>query len=100
MSKHTEGPWEIYTWADHMPHAGMPASIGESDDLGMEADDVCNMVQLEDDQETWANARLIAAAPELLEALEDIVDSGEIPYCRSSPLVIAARAAIKKARGA
>jgi hypothetical protein len=58
-----------------------------------------------------ANARLISAAPELLEALERVEqrarESGECPFCRQPPEIgcapacplTAARAAIKKARG-
>ena len=36
---------------------------------------------------------------ELLEALEAIIDSGELPLCYSSPLVIKANKAIAKAKG-
>lgn len=68
----------------------------------------------EHDEESTANARLIAAAPELLEALSKMVDrityyaelkSGEIPniedwaYTYNSGDMIAARAAIAKATG-
>ncbi len=49
--------------------------------------------------EITSNARLISAAPDLLEALKAIVDSGEIPYCESSPLVKQAILAIEKAKG-
>lgn len=41
---------------------------------------------------------LIVAAPELLEALEAIIDSGELPLCYSSPLVINAKKAIAKTK--
>lgn len=49
--------------------------------------------------EREANARLIAAAPELLEALKEIIYSCEIPFCDPSELVIKARAAIAIAEG-
>lgn len=42
---------------------------------------------------------LTFAAPDLLEALETIIASGEIPNCYSSPLVKNAEMAIAKARG-
>jgi hypothetical protein len=46
-----------------------------------------------------ANCHLISAAPELYEALRNIVESGEIPYCQTSPLVVAAKTALSKAKG-
>ena len=46
-----------------------------------------------------ADARLIAAAPELLEALEDSLTALNIVYPNGSPVLNAARAAIAKARG-
>ena len=59
------------------------------------------------DQELEANARLIAAAPELLEALIDIADDYSERFDMDSPstnpgmkqVVAAARAAIAKAKG-
>jgi hypothetical protein len=39
---------------------------------------------------------LMAAAPEMLALLKEIVESGEIPYCESSPLVIKAKALIER----
>lgn len=56
------------------------------------------LVGANDDDESVANARLIAAAPDLLAALE-----GMLTACSHQreqwPEVIAARAAIKKATG-
>ena len=53
-----------------------------------------------------ANARLIAAAPELLEALESLVDQGMFGYVVDEPSyeeakaeILKAKAAIAKARG-
>lgn len=45
------------------------------------------------------NARLMAAAPELLEALEEILNNWFVGLPKGSPLEIAARAAIDKAEG-
>ena len=59
------------------------------------------MVECEDDQqtreETEANARLIAAAPDLLEALVQFVDEFDGCYADGEPAMIKARAAIAKA---
>lgn len=49
--------------------------------------------------EADANARLIAAAPELLEALERMLDECIIPNHRISDIEEKSRAAIAKARG-
>lgn len=53
-----------------------------------------------DDIQDEANARLIAAAPELFEALEELEALGslEIPHRRNAAL-LKARAAIAKAKG-
>jgi hypothetical protein len=64
---HTPGPWEIDQWAQHTRRAGFPASIGQPED----ADDpmsICTMDGDGDMATEWANARLIASAPELLDA--------------------------------
>lgn len=45
------------------------------------------------------NANLIAMAPELLQVLEEIIDSCEIPYCDSNDLVIKAKNIINKVYG-
>jgi hypothetical protein len=51
-------------------------------------------------EELEANARLMAAAPELLSALQAIADLYDTDEgCRSTPEYINARAAIKKATG-
>ena len=46
-----------------------------------------------------ANARLIAAAPELLEALQEVADCGAEAWGEDRPCVRIARAAIAKATG-
>lgn len=46
-----------------------------------------------------ANARLIAAAPELLAALESILAEADGGWFSESPVAKQARTAIKKARG-
>jgi len=62
MSKHTPGPWELKT---------VPTSIGKCHKIGpfnacIYVDNINSRKQ--SDEEMEANARLIAAAPELLEA--------------------------------
>jgi len=95
-TKHTPGPWT----AKHTPEssnqeyvvmAGPRWQIASVDFVG-------NSVTEK------ANARLIAAAPALLEALRALLDEAEqfakaIPPYSSSEAIASARAAIKKATG-
>ena len=84
--KHTSGPWTAVrrldnTWAVMAPHY---------EPFGPAPFDICNGLPDEE-------ANLIAAAPELLEALENLITvDDELLY----PVAIEqARRAIKKARG-
>ncbi len=95
MSKHTPGPWRV----------------GLADDTVVTTQDGDEIVLVQGDYgdpTAWpvmeANARLIAAAPELLEALQgllQLVDElrADDPNWVLVPEVIAARAAITKATG-
>ena len=86
--KHTPGPW-------------YPTSAGiVCKDIGDLQHDIATCADWS--EETEANARLIAAAPELLEALEpfgaiDLIES-RLP-AEFAMLVLRARAAIAKATG-
>lgn len=81
---HTPGPWFV-----------LQNPMG-SDCITAEDCTICSMPDWDDDyaNEEAANARLIAAAPDLLEALQGLMhkDCGE-------PAFFAARAAIAKATG-
>ncbi|RRV80383.1 hypothetical protein [Stutzerimonas stutzeri] len=88
---HTPGPWSIdkeERWVIHEPE-------GKSGTL------VVPEIYLDDD-EAIANARLIAAAPELLAALES-AQMALMGYTHQNAVTLAAlekaRAAIAKARG-
>lgn len=90
-TKHTPGPWRY--WTQRRP----------------ESEDTCTFRNLDGAEIlravtvtlTESDARLIAAAPELLAALEELVNAyiGDVTATRA-PEVIAARAAIAKATGA
>lgn len=93
MSKHTPGPWETDR---NNVHSGQIATIHHC--LNNDWVEVWSPNWPADEDEQEANARLIAAAPELLEALEGFVACWDA--C-ASPVEFAekARAAIAKARG-
>lgn len=90
-SKFTPGPWvakgtDIFT--------GYP--VGRS----QEPEEIIYAMQLYEVEGTQeANARLIAAAPDMYEALKAIIESGEIPLCYSDKLVVMAKQALAKAEG-
>ena len=91
-SAHTPGPWTILPNTPHFVRAMHPAE-------GMQP--VATVHHF--DGELSANARLIAAAPELLEALEAVLPDLEHYVATHGPgpdkRLAIARAAIAKARG-
>jgi hypothetical protein len=102
---HTPGPWTLDAGGWPLIINGPePWAEGTIDD-GAQADVVVLIDCLENSGRTYdypeeiaeANARLIAAAPELLAALEDVVRV----YARIGPdsVLAPARAAIARARG-
>jgi hypothetical protein len=81
MEKHTSGPWKL-------------TGHGE---LIIGRDQIYGEVAIAEAKFNWkANARLISAAPDLLEALQDLVNAQ--PEA-SLPILEQARAAIVKATG-
>lgn len=109
--KHTPGPWEVsgatHIWSPtaHANVASVSEPRGEGSDVGYQP----LKRNSPDFEEACANARLIAAAPDLLEALSDVLDAYEyaLQYKgdyftekHGDALVVEqARAAIKKAKG-
>ncbi len=63
-SKHTKGPWEAFIWDKNKPHE---IAIGATQADGG-ADHVC----IAEFKGGMADARLIAAAPDLLESLKQL----------------------------
>jgi hypothetical protein len=87
MSKHTPGPWRVVdSWNDYMVE-------GQNGEEIIWQDGPHNTPTI-----NKANARLIAAAPDLLEALVAIVGNSSIQRV-SDELHAKARAAIAKAKG-
>lgn len=97
-TKHTPGPWRIESHKRLVAENGYCVAILYTGDNGPDSDLVCK-----------ANARLIAAAPELLTVVErvralekSVEDKGllDISPVDLGELFSAARAAIAKAGGA
>ncbi len=93
MSKHTQGPWKY--------GIELSSRSGEwliSFDAGYRGRGIDIAETRPGSGQEEANARLIAAAPELLDALQDMID-----YYGSASATVealtAARAAIAKAKG-
>jgi len=68
MSKHTPGPWRLIVGAE-----GYYSVVSECKNLKDEDRIICDNTEYYPKEATKENARLIAAAPELLEALKAIV---------------------------
>ncbi len=88
MSDFTPGPWRIGT-----PPPNGEQTIGTTQGLMVAVATTGASVP------TKANARLIAAAPDLLEALIELADCGAEAWGEDRPCVKLARAAIAKATG-
>lgn len=99
MSAHTPGPWHIergtsvYVRADDAHHVGPICSIRSRLDYPGMDPIVAETLD--------ANARLIAAAPDLLAALRSLVmeHGGTLGCQRGDERAVAVRAAIAKATG-
>ena len=98
MSKHTEGPWvidEIQTEDYRVNISSYKSNVACAYHI--------NDDPVEPDEETNANAALIAAAPELLDALKKLVgwyDCFQLKEGEADlPVIVKSRAAIAKAEG-
>ena len=95
MSNYTPGPWE------HDSYIGLDP-YDDPDEPFVEIGGVRwmpNRVDIPAAIEAKANACLMAAAPELLEALENLERTSGLPAIVDDPSRVAARAAIAKAKG-
>lgn len=97
MNKHTPGPWHrsygnyVYQGSHWLTDRKRLIAIAEPSTRTQE-----------DWDQVFANARLIAAAPDLLEVLSEIVDEGRAYERKSSNKITwleKAEEIIKKARG-
>ena len=107
MVSHTPGTWSFSV--GNLVRVSAPGADGwQSPVVVCGVHRIGRLTGKERDAEVLANARLIAAAPDLLEALKaceawivDLAESGDAGFWDASkaPQVIQARAAIAKATG-
>ena len=100
MTKHTPGPWEAY----HVKSAGWSVRMANPREGYSSPDPVCCMAWWQfdipgiiDDAISGANAKLIAAAPDMLAALKMVLQHGRIDDSESRMAQVAS--AITKAEG-
>jgi hypothetical protein len=100
VALHTPGPWELRGLSDHVRVEHKTGVVSRINVARCGSSKPGRSEPLTHD-EVWANARLIAAAPEMLAALEQCAiacrNPSRVPDMRS--VVYAAEAAIRKARG-
>ena len=72
MNKHTPGPWTIHEWSD----GGLTVVGGDGEDVAEVSG------HFEDDEETYPNARLIGAVPDLLEAAKAFTEANSASIAR------------------
>ena len=89
--KHTKGEWKVQITKPLLP--GIQGQVHVLTDFGTSTQTIC---QISLRKEAGANAKLIAAAPELLEALQEIVLLSAHPE-ELNNIGIIAKNAIKKA---
>jgi hypothetical protein len=100
-AQHTPAPW-TYAYAPYVTQGGMELPAFE---IHGEGEKVCDTVEDQPIEAQEANARLIAAAPDLLDALQDLVgrDEKEARECGFTDDEMTwledARRAIAKAKG-
>lgn len=104
-AKHTPGPWGVRKWHNPMRITGNVHKVTDSEGYPcafVPAWDAPLEGQIDGTEEAKANARLIAAAPYLLEALErclNFIENTEGEMGETLSCGEYARAAIAKAKG-
>jgi hypothetical protein len=102
-TQHTPGPWQIWAADDSVIDVAVGPSIGGVAVCQIVTSNGIGIHTAEATERGAANAALIAAAPDLLEALEEMVKAFNVYAPKSVGgeynCVIDARAAIAKAAG-
>lgn len=100
MANHTQGEWFVDYGNHHSFYINCYPDSGGVAEIALVKADYIHSVPVTPD-EAEANANLMAAAPDLLAALEEITDQLErIGNSRDVPFIALALVAIAKAKGA
>lgn len=93
-AKHTPGPWRVKRSESKPAFNVVGTKVGCKYKIAR-----CPYISDDDKQEAEANAKLIAAAPELLEALQCLFNACEVLQVlpKNAPEIKLAKSAIKKA---
>ena len=101
MSKHTPGPWFV--------EQDQKTPIYVSPVARHEQVCICNVCPIDEDdsesgdflvdEQTRANARLIASSPKMLEALKAMITSYQYEASAENPALLMAKAAVFEATG-
>lgn len=94
---HTRGTWEVWE-RTQFDESQNQQCVCICDDAGDDAGDL-HEVAIIKGHNNAANARLIAASPDLLAALQNLVNACEFWEDQNDPALADARAAIAKATG-
>lgn len=98
--KHTAGPWSIWNFNDDPRHIAVGPEAGGIAVADVVASNAHGCYTAETEAQGMVNARLIAAAPDMLEALHLYLMDCELEKLEhNSDTYEAARAAIAKAKG-
>jgi len=102
MTRHTPGPWFVFKGDSETDRPGINSEDPSFSIVVYGTDDDDAGVNGRTVEERDANARLLAAAPDLLAALRDLINEfgGSVSVSPESPRAIAARAALAKAEAA
>ena len=99
MSAHTPGPWLAMPEECDRPYIRIRGTkIGKRHKIANVLTPIYDGVHEREAEQTRANAQLIAAAPELLEALKDVMER-LVDRNETDEAAVSARAAIAKAKG-
>ena len=96
MSKHLPGPWELMDIGDYGDFDGY-SRVLMSEPLSGDNPVRIAAIHTHGDDVSEANASLIAAAPDLYEALRDMCSTGGLDD--GTDIIAKAEAALAKARG-
>lgn len=104
MSKHTPGPWRLLPLESDKNYLRIcRTQIGRQYKIAnvhlVRYEGMPDYFRQRDDTESVANAQLIAAAPDLLDALQEIVTAIDIDEFNQANQITKARAVIAKTTG-